>query len=86
MLFRSATVGSAIRTGLAWDVSGRAISVNGAAAVTDANGFGTIGSTVYEGSNNGANTANGWIRSFSIYNSKLSGSTFTTKTTTGGPL
>jgi hypothetical protein len=82
----TATVGTSIRAGLAWDGSGRSISANGSAAVTDANGFGTIGSTVYDGSNNGANTANGWLRTFAIYDSKLSGSTFTGKTTTGAAL
>jgi hypothetical protein len=82
----AATVGTAIRAGLAWDGSGRAISVNGGAAVTDANGFGTIGATVYDGSNNGSNTANGWLRAFAIYSSKLSVATLAGKTTTGGAL
>jgi hypothetical protein len=82
----TAVANTPIRAGLAWDGSGRAISVNGSTAVTDANSFGTIGSTIYDGSNNGANAANGWIESFSVYASKLTGSTFTTKTTTGGAL
>lgn len=82
----SAVIATPIRTGLSWDASGRAISVNGATPVVDGNSFGTVGATVYDGSNNGSNTANGWLRTFSIYNTKLLGSAFTTKTTTGGPL
>ena len=79
----TATASVPVRAGLAWDGSGRAISVNGGAAVTDANTFGTIGATVYVGSNNGANVPNGWVRALGIYNTKLSGSTLTTKTTVG---
>ena len=80
----SAVIGTSIRAGFAWDAGPtRAISVNGAAAVTDANTYGTIGATVYIGSNNGANTINGHIEGLSFYNSKLTGAAFTGKTTTG---
>ena len=79
----TAVVGTAGRFGLAWDASGRAISYSGSAAVTDANGFGTIGSTVYIGSNNASNTANGWVRSMALYNQKLSSATLAQKTTVG---
>ena len=60
--------------------------MNGSAAVTDSNTYGTIGATVYLGSNNGANVLNGHIESLSFYNSKLTGSVFTSKTTTGSAL
>lgn len=79
----SAVVGTPIRAGLAWDNSGRSISVNGAAAVSDLASFGNIGTTVFDGSNSGATVANGWVRGFGIYTGRLSGSTFTAKTTTG---
>jgi hypothetical protein len=78
----AATVGASIRSGLSWDGSGRSISVNGAAAVTDANSFGSIGSTIYLGSNNGANTANGHIEGISIYSANLA-SQLSAKTVAG---
>lgn len=83
---QTAVVGTAGRGGLAWNASGRAISYSASAAVTDANSFGTIGSTVYLGSNNGANSLNGWVRALSFYNQRLSNATLATKTTVGGPL
>lgn len=83
---QTAVVGTAGRGGLAWNASGRAISFSGSAAVTDANSYGTIGATVYLGSNNGANSLNGWVRALSFYNQRLSNATLATKTTVGGPL
>jgi hypothetical protein len=84
---QTAVVGTTGRAGTTWDATpARAISYSGSAAVADANAFGSIGSTVYVGSNNGANPMNGWVRGISFYTQKLTNAELAAKTVVGGPL
>jgi hypothetical protein len=65
---QTAVAGTAGRIGFTWSaVPSRSIAYDNTTVVRDGNSYGTIGATVYLGSNNGSNAAYGWLSSIAFY-------------------
>lgn len=80
--FTGSYVTGNVRTGLAWGASSRSLVANGATVATNI-GSAAFGSNVYLGADSGGDYINGYIRSFAIYNQRLSDATLQAKSVVG---